>query len=213
MYVYDLLLLVGGIGFLAIALLGMSHDVVGHGHSLGHSHGPLATHGHGHGHLGKLHLPKGSKSAERQGSPWLMLLSPVDLFSLALGAGLTGVLLRTVLSPSLLVWAAVAGALTLDFLVIKPMFSLAMKFVTKPSEGLEGTVKVMGEAVTKFDSRGQGIVRLELDGQIIQLLADLDTAERELGESVAKGDTVVVVAVDGKRNRCTVSRISAGRNP
>jgi len=137
----------------------------------------------------------------------------MDLFAMALGAGAAGVLLGGVLSPRSLVWAAVAGALVFNFLVIKPIFGLAMKFVTNPSEGLEGTVALTATATTRFDEEGKGLVQLTLDGQLVQLLAALDPAERELGEKVVKGDQVTVLQVDAHRNRCTVSKLPPHSQP
>src|SRR4051812_14052479 len=129
---YELLLLIGGIGFCAMAVLGMVHGsggghrgpAVGHGHTpaVGHGHTPAIGHGHGHaGHVGKgFHLPKNvqaGKMLKARGAGLLMLLSPMDLFAMALGAGAAGVLLKGVLAPGLLVYAAIAGALFVNFLV------------------------------------------------------------------------------------------------
>ncbi len=221
---YELLLLIGGLGFLAMALLGMVHGGggarAGHaGHAVGHSHTPAVGHGHSHGgHVGKgFHVPKafkgGTKAMKGRGMGLLMLISPMDLFALALGAGAAGVLLKGVVAPAMLVWAAVAGALFLNFLVIKPIFGFAMKFVTKPSEGLEGTVALTGQATTRFDQQGKGLVQMTLDGQVIQLLATLDPAEQELGEGVGKGDEVTVLEVDAKRNTCMVSKLPPHPQP
>jgi len=143
----------------------------------------------------------------------MVLLSPMDLFAMAFGAGTAGVLLQGVLAPGLLIYAAIAGALAFNFLVMKPIFALAMKFASRPSEGLEGTVALQGRAITKFDTEGKGLVQLTLDGQIVQLLASLDPAERELGENVVKGDDVTVLEVDAKRNMCTISKLPPHRNP
>lgn len=211
---YELLLLIGGVGFLAMALMGMVHGgggghrgpAIGHGHA----HGPALGHGHT-GHVGKgFHMPKmsGAKLMKGRGTGLLMLLSPMDLFAMALGAGAAGVLLKGIIAPGLLIYAAILGALAFNFLVIKPMFALAMKFVTKPSEGLEGTVALKALALSRFDQDGKGIVKLTLDGQVVQLLAHLDPAECELGECVNKGDEVVVLEVDGRRNSCTISKLS-----
>lgn len=220
---YELLLLVGGLGFLAMALLGMVHGSggarAGHsGHAVGHGHVPALGHGHGHGgHVAKgFHLPKafkGGKMIKGRGSSLLMLISPMDLFAMALGAGAAGVLLKGLVAPGLLVYFAVAGALFFNFLIIKPIFMIAMKFVSKPSEGLEGTAAVTAIATTKFDAEGKGLVQLTLDGQLVQVLANLDTAESELGERVNKGDEVTVVQYDAKHNSCVVTKLSALRNP
>ncbi|HTQ08809.1 MAG TPA: hypothetical protein VMI31_01940 [Fimbriimonadaceae bacterium] len=218
---YELLLLVGGIGFLAMALLGMTHGSGGghHGHlgghapPLGHGHAPAIGHGHG-GHIVRAgHGPRLAGSLKNKASGLMILLSPMDLFAMAFGAGAAGVLLKGVLGPGLLVWAAVAGALAFEFLFLKPLFAFALRFASKPSEGLEGTVALQGKAITKFDADGNGLIQLTLDGQIVQLLASLSRAEQELGEDIAKGDDVTVLEVDAKRNRCLVSKLPPHRNP
>jgi len=135
-----------------------------------------------------------------------MAVSPLDIFSLALGAGATGVLLAPYFSGHNLAWIAVLGAVAFDFAVVKPLLGLMLRFVSKPSEGLEGLVSSIGEAVTSFDPEGRGLIKLTLDGQLIQLLANLDASEKELGVPVTKGDRVVVIQVDPARNTCTVSR-------
>jgi hypothetical protein len=137
----------------------------------------------------------------------------MHLFALAMGAGAAGTLLKGVLPPHLLIWAAIIGALVVDFLIVQPMFAVAMKFVTKPSEGIEGSLSVTARALTTFDTQGKGLVQFSLDGQIVQLLAMLDPAEIELGEGVGKGDEVTVVQVDTRRNSCVVSRLPSLRNP
>ncbi|HWA84311.1 MAG TPA: hypothetical protein VG820_12785 [Fimbriimonadaceae bacterium] len=230
---YELLLLIGGIGFLAMAAMGMMHGGGGgHGHSgghgglshghgpaLAHGHGPGLVHGHGAGHAGHLAkvgggIARGGGQLARSGvNTLLSLLSPMDLFAMAAGAGATGLLLQGVLAPHLLPWAAVAGALAAEFLLLKPAFALLRKFVTNPSEGIEGSVDMTAQAITRFDAEGKGLVQFTLDEQIVQLLAVLEPAELELGEGVSKGDQVTVVSVDPKRNRCVVSKLNLPRNP
>ncbi|HVT11347.1 MAG TPA: hypothetical protein VHE55_03700 [Fimbriimonadaceae bacterium] len=228
---YELLLFFGGIGFLAMAAMGMvhvgggghghagGHAGLGHGHgpALGHGHGPALGQGHAHGggHLARTGgaIAKSGGQLARQGANTLLgFLSPIELFAMATGAGATGVLLKGHLAPNLLVWAAVAGALAMDFLVLKPIIGFVMKFVTKPSEGIEGSVQAQAQALTRFDSEGKGLVQLTLDDQLVQLLAILDPAEQELGEGVSKGEQVTVVSVDPKRNSCVVSKLGS-RNP
>ncbi len=135
-----------------------------------------------------------------------MAISPLDLFSLALGAGATGLLLTKVVPAQQLIWFAALGAVVFDFAIVKPLLSLMLRFVSKPSEGLEGQVASLGEAVTSFDHQGRGLVKLTLDGQLIQLLANLDASEKERGVSVTKGDRVMVIEVDPATNICKVSR-------
>src|ERR1043166_1319159 len=98
---YELLLLIGGVGFLAMAVLGMVHGGGGghRGPAVGHGHTPAIGHGHGHaGHIGKgFHLPKGGEAGKMlkyRGPGLLALLSPMDIFAMAAGAGAAGVLLK-----------------------------------------------------------------------------------------------------------------------
>jgi hypothetical protein len=130
----------------------------------------------------------------------------MDVFSLALGAGATGMLVRAVLSPALTVWAALAGALVLDIAVMRPLLNLFMNFASKESEGLEGQIAHPAEALCRFDAQGKGLVRVTLDGQISQLLAELDPDELSAGVEVHKGDEVLVIEVDSKAGKCRVSR-------
>ena len=60
-------------------------------------------------------------------------------------------------------------------------------------------------AVTTFDGRGHGIVSIELDGQVVQLLATLRASERADGRRLTAGARVRIEDVDTVRNRCTVS--------
>jgi hypothetical protein len=73
-------------------------------------------------------------------------------------------------------------------------------------EGLSGAVAKVAEAATPFDSSGRGVVKLILDGRIVQLLATLDASEMSHGVTVSRGDQVVVIDVDPTRNTCRVTR-------
>jgi hypothetical protein len=130
----------------------------------------------------------------------------MDVFSLAFGAGATGMLVAPVLGASATIWAAIAGAFVFDFVVTRPMLNLFLKFASKESEGLEGQLAHPGEALCRFDQQGRGLVKLTLDGQISQLLAELDPDELAAGVEVHKGDEVLVIAVDAKAGKCRVSR-------
>ena len=65
-----------------------------------------------------------------------------------------------------------------------------------------------GTAVTDFDSKGYGLVRLNLDGQVVQLLGQL-APEEELSGRVRSGETLFVRSVDPARQRCVVCRTNA----
>lgn len=130
----------------------------------------------------------------------------MDLFSISLGMGLTGILIRGYVLPPTVYLAAFLGGVAFDFCFVRPMFALAIRFASRPSEGLEGTVALGAEAVTHFDSDGKGLVRVNMEGQIVQLLAKLEPAEVAAGVTVSKGDQVVLTQVDSKKNSCRVTR-------
>jgi hypothetical protein len=104
------------------------------------------------------------------------------------------------------VLAALGCGVAYNWLLIHPVMNLCLRFVSRESGGLEGAVSVEVEAISNFDANGQGLVRLTLDGQLRQLLANLEHAEHERGVTVRKGDKVVILEVDAVRNICTVSR-------
>jgi hypothetical protein len=210
--VYDVMLLVGAIGLLSMALLGFAHG--GHGHA-GHAehghlgHAPLA-HGHGehgaHGHAGHGDCA-GHAGGQAHAIEWLALLSPMTLFSLCLGAGATGVLLRTlgVQSAFLTALAALAGAILFRAGVVGPIWKLVLSFASRPARALEGALLQLAEAVTPFNAKGEGLVRLEVDGQSIDVLARLEHPDQ--GSRVLRGQQVRVESVDSHTNTVTVSRL------
>ena len=211
---YALLFLVGFFGFLGMAgmsFLHSGHDShTGNHGSTGEALGGVKALGHGHGHGARVHhhghkvSHKGIKAAKGK-KPW-WLISPVDVFALCMGAGAAGELLKHALSPTLLAWAAVVGALVFNLAVVKPLLGSLLMFGSRESEGLEGQVARPAEALTRFDASGRGLVRLTMDGQFVQLMATLEPEELGRGVRVAKGDEVLVVGVDGARNTCRVTR-------
>ena len=64
-----------------------------------------------------------------------------------------------------------------------------------------------GRAATNFDAAGDGIVALDLDGQVRQVLGTLCAEDRAAGLRVRAGDRVFVRSVDARRNRCTVAKV------
>jgi hypothetical protein len=133
-------------------------------------------------------------------------VSPLDLFSLALGGGATGLLLQSVLAATALPFASVLGAIVFCVGIVRPLISTLSNFASRPSQGLEGMVAKGAVAATKFDRKGRGLVTLTLDGQNIQVLALLEPDEVDRGVLVAKGDPVTIIQVDSTRNTCRVTR-------
>ena len=232
---YLMLLFIGALGFVSMTVLGFlhggggshagNHPLSGHSHALGgHSHGSLIRGGHhatghvGHGlhsdhdahtDLSSNHGNQTARDSRLGSSIWLMplsLIAPLDIFSMCLGAGAAGIAFKRVMSPDLLIWGALVGALVFNFAIIKPIMANLLRFSSRPSDGLEGMVSQVGTAATNFDSAGKGLVQISMDGQITQLLATMEADEVKHGTQVKKGDTVLIVEVDAVKNTCRVTR-------
>lgn len=211
---YALLFLVGFFGFLGMA--GMSFLHSGHdGHtgnhgSMGEAVGSLKALQHSHA---RPHNAGGPRIAHAKGAkiakgykPW-WAFSPFDLMAYCTGAGAVGEILRQQgLAPNVVLGAALVGALLFNFGLAKPVLNGLLRFESRQSEGLEGQVAQHGEAVSRFDAQGRGLVRLSLDGEIVQVLGLLDPEERDRGVKVLKGDPLVVVDIDAAKNTCRVTR-------
>ncbi len=190
---YILSFLLGAAGLLVMAFGGLGHHThAGHAHAHGHAHG--RAHGMAHG-----------------GWRWALtaLLSPRAISTLLLGFGATGLIARPLLGGWPLVGAAIIGALAFERLLARPLWNLLFRFESRPAATLESCVEDRARAVTGFDHDGHGLVALELDGQVVQVLATLRPADRAAGVRVRAGDSVRVEDVDAARNRCTVSAINA----
>lgn len=146
------------------------------------------------------------ESANQLAAPWWAAVSPLDLFSLSLGAGAVGILLQPYLHSTALGFASAGGALFVTFGIIRPIIGALTGFASRPSAGLEGMVAKEATAATKFDSTGKGLIAVTVDGQIVQVLAMLERAEHSNGIKVKKGDCVTITEVDTSRNTCRVTR-------
>jgi hypothetical protein len=218
---YQILLYIGLVGLAAQAFLGFAH--AGHGAHAGHHGHTGGTHGghtgdHGgsspshHGqHNGQDHSHSQGHSSEKTVTsplaPLWALFSPLTIFSLCLGAGVTGMLAQSYLRNTLLVAIlALIGGTIFYRALVRPLWSLILNFASKPAESLGGALAKEAEAVTRFDAGGKGLVRVIVDGQIVQLLAHLETDDRENGVTVAPGEKLVVTGIDGAKNSCRVAR-------
>lgn len=200
---YGFCLALGVTGLVVMAVLGFGHhgpDLGGHaghhgGPDLGHGHHAGDGHGHAHGHgdpaLGRL----------------TALLSPRLLFSVLVGVGATGLLLKPMLFEPVTALAALGGGLVFERWLVGPIWKLLFRFESRPAATLESAIMEEAEAMTDFDSAGQGLIRLELDGQVVQLLGTLAAADRGAGRHIRRGDRLRIEDVDTARNRCTVSFI------
>jgi len=213
MDLYTFLLFLGAAGLLTMALQG-----IGGGHGDGHGHSGHASHGghSGHGghashsgdaHVGHANHAGDSHAHSESGVSRLLwsFVSPRVLFSIALGAGLAGRLMRPVLGGILLFIAAIGIGILFERAMVRPMWNFMFRFASKPALMLESVLEEEGTAVTSFDKNGQGIIAVDLDGQVVQLLATLSADDRALGAAVRAGDRVRIADVDSGRNRCTVA--------
>jgi hypothetical protein len=233
---YQSLLLIGAIGVAAQAALGFSHGHGAHGgHGHGgadvHGGGPHHAHGvaehaavHGDGPV-HAHAPaQGSHAHHADGKTdqsdgrhdgragdgiarVFTLLSPLTVFSFFMGIGLTGLLVRSYLSPIPAGLVATAGGIAFYRLLVRPMWGVVLRFASKPAETLRGAVATDAEALSRFDTQGRGMVRITVDGEVKSLLAYLEPEDTKQGIVVSPGDRLVVTGVDEKKNTCRVTRL------
>ena len=160
----------------------------------------------------RVHAPDHGNAIHLGGAAWRFLgslASPRVGFSAILGFGATGILLGPVLSEPWLAIAAILGGIAFERLVIAPLWNFLSRFESVPALTLESCVEDEARAVTGFDSAGHGLVAVELDGHIVQLLGVLTPRERGTGVKVRAGDRLRIEAVDANRNRCTVTYLGA----
>lgn len=205
----------GGAGLAAMAALGVSH--LGGGQHQPHAGHNAAGHADGASlHGASLHGAQGHLTALRTGSrgglrpALLSLISPRVLFSVVLGFGITGLLLRPLLGGVALAGAAVVGAVLWEAAIVRPVWNLLFRFASTPASSLEGSLFTEATATSGFDANGEGIVALEVDGQLVQCLGTLRETDRALGVRVRSGDRLRVEDVDPARSRCTVSYVRRG---
>ena len=215
MDLYLVSLATGAIGLGVMAVGGLSHG--GHGHGHGHGHGD-ASHaggvGHGHGHAGDVHVGHGGAASHgahaahhgeaAQGFSWSSLLSPRLLFALMVGFGAGGIAAAPLGEPWRFGAALLAGA-AFEALLVGPLWRFLFRFESKPAVTLDSAIEDEARAVTGFDASGRGLVAVDVDGQIVQLLARLSAEERERGVHIRSGDMVRIAEVDAARGRCTVT--------
>lgn len=211
----------GGVGLVAMALSGISREGHGHAGHAGHgAHGAAGVGHAGHGHAGHGHAADGhvahhgthdghhaTAGAHHGGmqQALLSLMSPRLLFSLALGFGASGLLLRQWAGGVPLLLMALVGGLLFERVIVTPIWNLTFRFASNPALTLESALMGEARAVTSFDANGQGLIAIEIDGQVVQLLGTLQRDDRALRVRVPAGARLRVEDVDAARNRCSVS--------
>ena len=203
MDLYLVSLATGAIGLGAMAVGGLSHG----GHS-GHASGGHAGHDVGHvGHAGHAGHAHHGEHGSGGGWSWTSLLSPRLLFSALVGFGAGGIVAAPLGEPFQLA-AAVVAAVAFETLLVGPLWRFLFRFESRAAATLESAIEDEARAVTGFDASGNGLVAVDVDGQIIQLLATLSADDRALGVRVRTGDLVRIAEIDSARGRCTVTAIS-----
>jgi hypothetical protein len=120
--------------------------------------------------------------------------------------GTAGLVLRPAIGGGLFLFvAALSAGIIFERIVVTPVWNLAFRFESNPALTLESATGGEATAVSSFDANGQGLIAVEVDGQMIQLLGTLRSADREFRAKVPTGTKLRVEDVDAARNRCTVS--------
>jgi len=208
-------MVLGAVGFTTMALGGLGSrggghhgGAHGHGGTAGHVHGGTTGHAHGivhgHSHAGAVRGGHPHTSGMAGRTFWL-ITSPRFLFSLMLGFGATGAMLHSVLPGPALLAAAAVGAVAFERFLVTPLWNFAMRFASRPASTFESAVADEAVAVSAFDDNGQGIVSLEVDGQVLQVLATLQPQDRLLGARVKRGQRLRIDDVNAAKQSCTVS--------
>ena len=218
LYISSLLLGAIGLGGMALGGLGSRGASSAHAHGHGAHGGDAIGHGgHAHTHAGHLHAEGQGHAVARGGHAGTSLMqsmaskafwsiaSPRFLFSFALGFGVAGQLFRSALGGPALLAAAIGGGVLFERLLVSPLWNFAMRFASEPATTLESAITDEATAVTSFDANGQGIVSLEVDGQVHQILATLKASDRLPGIRVRAGQRLRIEDVDAERQRCTVT--------
>jgi len=208
MNIYEFSLLLGAAGLGIMGLIGFTHTIGGH-HGAHAAHGPHTGH-HAGSVRGGMRAGRGTgRGAGKVGGARALwaLLSPRPLFSMLVGFGAVGLILQPILPGALLLPVSAAGGILFELGITRPLWNFLFRFESAPALTLETCIGDEAHAATTFDTRGDGLVALELDGQIVQLLGTLHRDDQEAGIRVRAGDPVRIDEVDAERNRCIVRRV------
>lgn len=214
MDIYLTALALGGVGLVGMAVGGLGRHG---GHSGNHAHAGHDSHiGHGGGNHAAGHASHvtsrgetahGEAAPGQSSSPLLALISPRVWFSVALGFGTAGLVLNNLVSGPELFAASLGAGILFERLIVTPIWNFAFRFASNPATTLESSVMDEATAVTAFDRNGQGLIAVQVDGQMVQLLGTLQSGDREMNVKVPVGSRLRIQDVDAARNRCTVSLI------
>jgi hypothetical protein len=217
MDLYIFCVVLGAAGMAAMAFLGFTsshggghhtHGTSGHEmHGIGGSHGHSITHHHAAAPHTQSHPIEHIGRAHSYLWSWL---SPRVLFNFLVGFGATGLVVERLVGPVLAFPIAILGGIGFEVLIVRPIFNSLFRFESQPAQTLESALMSEGRAVTGFDANGNGLISLELGGEVVQVLGTQLREDRKSGVRIRAGDVVRIEEVDSTRNRCTVSRIGLG---
>ena len=209
MTIYEFSTALGAAGLGIMGLTGFAHTIGGH--HAGHA-ASRASHT-GHHVAARAGARGGARSAGHAaggrlaGRALWALLSPRPLFSLLLGFGVVGLILQSITGGGVLFLLAALGGVLFEFGLVRPLWNFLFRFESTPALTLESCIGDEARAATSFDAQGHGLIALELDGQLVQLLGSLCREDRDAGIRVRAGDPVRIDDVDAERNRCTVRAV------
>ena len=206
MDLYSFSLALGAAGLGVMGLSGFAHAHAGHhaathagGHHTGHSLSPLR----GHARSAAASRHAGGMRGGVSRAIWVFL-SPRPAFSMLVGFGATGIALRGLLHGAPLFALAALGGIALEFGAMAPLWNFLFRFESTPALTLESCLGDEARAATNFDASGHGVIAVELDGRLVQVLGSLRREDRDAGVRVRAGDAIVIDDIDAARNRCTV---------
>lgn len=223
MDLYTSALILGGSGLALMAIGGFtkggdhgahgSHGSNGHGghhaghdaHAGGHAHHGHDSHAGHHGSHHDGHHPASQSDGSNRLDSVLAFLSPRVWFSVSVGFGAAGVIMRGFMGGIVLFAVSLAVGIAFEWLLVAPFWRFLFRFASSPALTLESAIEDVAKAVTSFDAKGQGLISIEVDGQVHQVLATLTQDDRAAGARVRAGDEVRIQDVDSSRNTCTVS--------
>jgi hypothetical protein len=198
----------GGVALAVLAFCGIGFHHIGIRPGAGHtSHAPgghIRAPAHQTGHPSGRNTPT-NQAVSNLISGLLTWLTPAYLAGAIIGFGATGTLFAPILHGWLQLGAALLGAYIICFFCIRPLLIGVQKWASLPAKTLTDALLENGTAVTDFDAKGYGLVRLTLDGQVVQLLGQL-VPEEQSGARVRSGETLFVRSVDPGKQRCVVCR-------
>jgi hypothetical protein len=198
---YLFCLLLGSLGLLAMALIGLGsegHDLGGHDVHAGHD----LSAGHDHGGA--------DVSGDGIWSGVVALLAPRVAFSVLAGAGAVGLVVERALGEPWAAILAIAGGLAFERFLARPLWNLVFRFGSRPAATLEQALLEPATAATGFDGEGDGLILMVLGGETRQLLGSLRAEDRAAGVRVRAGDRLMIEEVNPSGDRCVVSWVGPG---